>query len=465
MHFARLTPRQLWKAAQGELELKLTRPVYETWVRHVTAVEIDGDTLLLRAPSTFAKEWIESRLSSEIKGTISKINGQPLDLSVLVGQADPNSSTQDPASSVVTAETPSNPPDEQVLLSPPRTDVWRPNRKYTFEHFIVGAGNQLAHAAAQAVAREPGGAFNPLFIHGGVGLGKTHLLHAIAHAILESGRSVVYISSEQFTNDLIQSIRHNRTQEFRDRYRSVDVLLVDDIQFIAGKESTQEEFFHTFDTLHSSGRQVVISADRSPKAISTLAERLKSRFGWGLVADIQPPDLETRQAILIAKARELHLAVPPPIMRFLAGRIHSNIRDLEGALNRISATATLTARPIDADLVAECIADLVPAEVRRPMQPEEIIDLVARHLKVDPVIIRGKSRGGKIVSARQMAMYLLREELGVSLAEIGRLLGGRDHSTVLHACNRVTDNLEKNDRVRRDLAAIRESLRTKSVRI
>ncbi len=215
--------------------MKLTRPVYETWVRHVTAVEIDGDTLLLRAPSTFAKEWIESRLSSEIKGTISKINGHPLDLSVLVGQADPNPSIQDPASSVVTAEPPSKPPDEQSLLSSPRTNVWRPNRKYTFEHFIVGAGNQLAHAAAQAVARDPGGAFNPLFIHGGVGLGKTHLLHAIAHAILESGRSVVYISSEQFTNDLIQSIRHNRTQEFRDRYRSVDVLLVDDIQFIAGQ--------------------------------------------------------------------------------------------------------------------------------------------------------------------------------------------------------------------------------------
>ncbi len=465
MRVARLTPKQLWKAAQGELELKLTRPVYETWVRHVTAVEINDDTLLIRAPSTFAKEWIESRLSSEIRGTISKINGQALDLSVVVGPVEPAPSALESVSSATAAHPPSDPPDKQIVLSPPRSDVWRPNRKYTFEHFVVGAGNQLAHAAAQAVAREPGGSFNPLFIYGGVGLGKTHLLHAVAHAILESGRSVVYISSEQFTNDLIQSIRNNRTQEFRDRYRNVDVLLVDDIQFIAGKESTQEEFFHTFDTLHSSGRQVVISADRSPKTISTLAERLKSRFGWGLVADVQPPDLETRQAILIAKARESRIAVPLPIMRFLAGKIQSNIRDLEGALNRISATATLTARPIDADLVAECISDLVPAESRRPLHPEEIIDMVARHLKVDPVIIRGRSRGGKIVSARQMAMYLLREELGVSLAEIGRLLGGRDHSTVVHACNRVADNLEKNDRLRRDLAAVRESLRTKSVPI
>ncbi len=460
MYVARLTPKQLWQAAQGELELKLTRPVYETWIRHVTAVGLEEGALLVRAPSTFAKEWIEERIGQEIRTTISRISGAPLELVIVVGQGDAAANPMD----TVTDERPAwsepllNEGSAPALSEPPRSKGWYPNPNYTFNRFIVGRGNQLAHAAAQAVAFQPGQAYNPLFIYGGVGLGKTHLLHAIAHGLIGAGRRSVYISSEQFTNDLIRSIRENRTQDFRERYRGVDALMVDDIQFIAGKEATQEEFFHTFNTLHSQGRQIVISSDRSPKAIATLEERLRSRFSWGLIADIQPPDLETRQAILTAKAQGLKLGVAPPVIQFLAQHIQSNIRDLEGALNRIAATAALSGRPISLEMAEESIADIVSTPAQRFLRPEEIIDAVARYYKVEPVVLKGKSRGEKIVLPRQLAMYLLREEIGVSLVAVGKLLGDRDHTTVMHGCKRIAADLMASDQLRRELAAIRDYL-------
>ncbi|MBI2940714.1 MAG: chromosomal replication initiator protein DnaA, partial [Chloroflexi bacterium] len=335
---------------------------------------------------------------------------------------------------------------------------WSPNPRYTFRTFVVGSSNNLVHAAARSVAAEPGRSYNPLFIYGGVGLGKTHLLHAIAHEALQKGLAVRYCSTEQFTNELINAIREHRTEDFRNRYRAMDVLLVDDIQFIAGKESTQEEFFHTFNALHEASRQVVISSDRAPKSIPTLEARLRSRFEWGLIADIQPPDLETRTAILLAKAREARAEVGPEVLGFLAQRIQSNIRELEGALTRVVAFARLTNRPLTVETAASAIADLLTPAQRRYIDARQIVDAVGRYYKVSTDALRGKARDAKIVLPRQVAMYLMREETEASLLHIGRELGNRDHTTVLHGCTKIQTEIEANSQLRREVLAIRDLL-------
>jgi chromosomal replication initiator protein len=333
---------------------------------------------------------------------------------------------------------------------------WKPSPRYTFDAFVVGPSNQLACAAAQAVAARPGEAYNPLFIYGGVGLGKTHLMHAIAHEAISQGRIVTYVSSETFTNELIAGIRERRTEEFRSRYRSADVLLVDDVQFIAGKEATQEEFFHTFNALHTAGRQVVLSSDRPPRAIPTLEDRLRSRFEWGLIADIQAPDLETRTAILQRRVREQGAIVPPEVLTYIAQRIQSNIRELEGSLTRVLAHAELTRRPLNTDLAAIALSDVVSNPVRRYIGSEQVIDAVCRYFKADGRAIRGQGRAREIVVPRQVAMYLLREETGASTLEIGRELGGRDHSTVLHGANKIQREMDADANLRKDVLAIRD---------
>ena len=294
--------------------------------------------------------------------------------------------------------------------------------RYTFETFVVGAGNRLAHAACMAVAEKPARAYNPLFLYGGVGLGKTHLLHAIGNACHMRGLNVLYVSSEEFTNDLINAIRTHTTQAFREKYRSIDVLLIDDIQFIAGKESTQEEFFHTFNTLHGQDKQIIVSSDRPPKALVTLEERLRSRFEWGLAADIQPPDLETRLAILRAKAERMGRFVPDEILETVARRVKSNIRELEGALNRILAFADLSGSPLTPQLVEVALADLLPQ--RQNVPPEKIVELVAREWQTSVEALLGRDRTQKIAEPRQVAMYLLRKETDASLPMIGEVLGG-----------------------------------------
>ncbi len=332
----------------------------------------------------------------------------------------------------------------------------RMNPRYSFESFVVGAGNRLAQAASMAVAESPAKAYNPLFLYGGVGLGKTHLLHAIGNVAQQNGLDVLYVSSEEFTNDLITAIRTHTTQSFRDKYRQTDVLLIDDIQFIAGKESTQEEFFHTFNTLHGQDKQIVISSDRSPKAMSTLEERLRSRFEWGLIADIQPPDYETRLAILGSKAERMGRRIPGEIMEAIAQRMQSNIRELEGALNRLVAHADLRGIPLTKELVDSALVDLLPQ--RRELAPADVIQLVADAfgITVDQILARDRSR--KVALPRQIAMYLLREESQISLPQIGEALGGRDHTTVMYACDKVSDLLEEDDRLRRQVVDIRDQL-------
>ncbi|HEX9057053.1 MAG TPA: chromosomal replication initiator protein DnaA [Ktedonobacterales bacterium] len=334
----------------------------------------------------------------------------------------------------------------------------RLNPRYTFNMFIVGSGNQLAHAASQAVAEAPGQAYNPLFLYGGVGLGKTHLLHAIGHKALAMDLSVLYVSSETFTNEIINAIRYRTTEEFRAKYRSVDVLLVDDIQFIAGKESTEEEFFHTFNSLHEMSKQIVICSDRPPKAIVSLEERLRSRFEWGLIADIQPPDLETRMAILRAKADVVGRSVPDEVIAYLAGQVQSNIRELEGSFNRLLAFSQLQNLPLTVETAKAALANITSDGRQRRVTVAEVLAAVAGYYRISEDDLRGKQRDKHIVVPRQVAMYLMRQETEASLLEIGQALGGRDHSTVLHGCEKIGRGINESTSLRKEVLAIRQQL-------
>lgn len=338
-------------------------------------------------------------------------------------------------------------------LMPPRL-----NPRYTFSTFIVGSSNQLAHAASQAVAEAPGQSYNPLFLYGGVGLGKTHLLHAIGHTAIEHGLAVLYVSSETFTNEIINAIRYRTTEEFRAKYRSVDVLLVDDIQFIAGKESTEEEFFHTFNSLHDTSKQIVICSDRPPKAMISLQERLRSRFEWGLIADIQPPDLETRVAILRTKADTMGRKVPDDVVNYIASRVQSNIRELEGTFNRFFAFAQLQHLPLTIDTAKAALSNLAADGRQRRVTIAEILDAVAEYYRIPKEDLCGKQRDKHIVVPRQIAMFLMRQETEASLLEIGQSLGGRDHSTVLHGCEKIGREVNDNTTLRKEVMAIRQQL-------
>jgi len=334
----------------------------------------------------------------------------------------------------------------------------RLNPRYTFDAFIVGNSNRLAHAASLAVAEAPGESYNPLFLYGGVGLGKTHLLHAIGHQGVHTGLAVLYVSSEQFTNDIVNAIRYRTTDEFRAKYRSVDILLVDDIQFIAGKESTEEEFFHTFNSLHEMSKQIVICSDRPPKAIVSLEERLRSRFEWGLIADIQPPDLETRMAILRVKADILHYRVPDEIIAYIAGRVQTNIRELEGCLNRLMAYQQLHRTDLTMEVARAAMSSLGNDTRESRLNSRQIAQAVAEYYRISMESMCGKQRDKHIVMPRQIAMYLIRQETQDSLLEIGQLFGGRDHSTVLHACEKIDREINVNPMLRREVIAIREQL-------
>lgn len=338
---------------------------------------------------------------------------------------------------------------------------WLLNNRYTFSTFIVGKSNQLAHAASLAVSENPGHIYNPLFFYGGVGLGKTHLLHAIGHVGESAGLHVLYVTSEKFTNEIINAIRFQKTEEFRAKYRQIDILLVDDIQFIAGKESTEEEFFHTFNALYDANRQIVVTSDRPPKAIHSLQDRLRSRFEWGLLADIQPPEYEHRLAILRSKAESLRFAIPASVIEYVARPDCSSVRELEGALNRVIAYATLHDAPLSGNLAAQALAHVYSnTKALSTLTVTEVLEGICRYYNVDPEQLRGKQRDREIVWPRQVAMYLMREETSASLFQIGVELGRRDHTTIMHGWEKVHAEIANNDRVRHEIAAVLESLRT-----
>jgi len=332
------------------------------------------------------------------------------------------------------------------------------NPKYTFDTFVVGSSNRFAHAASLAVAELPSDAYNPLFLYGGVGLGKTHLMHAIGHHIMQHnpGTRIMYITSESFTNQLIDAIARKSNQEFRDRFRTVDVLMVDDIQFIAGKTATQEEFFHTFNELHNAGKQIIICSDRPPKDIATLEERLRSRFEWGLIADIQKPDYETRIAILQKKAQLEHIDVSDEVLHYIAEKIESNIRELEGSLTRVNAMAMLSGSPLTLEVAREALDHILPAAQVKTVTPEGIIKTVTEYYKVTEADIVSQKRNREVARARQVAMYLIRELTQMSTTRIGDMFGGRDHSTVMYACEKIQEMEQKDAALKRELDYLRE---------
>ncbi|MFZ6026796.1 MAG: chromosomal replication initiator protein DnaA [Chloroflexota bacterium] len=434
---------QAWQAALGQLQMEMPKSTFDTWVRDAALVTYEDGVFIIGVQNAYARDWLEGRLTSTIKRLLTGLMNRSIETRFVVWQSADEGETE-PARI------------EEPATLPQTITNFTVNSRYTFENFVVGASNRLAHAAALAVAEKPAYAYNPLFLYGGVGLGKTHLLHAIGAACTQRGQQVLYVSSEEFTNDLINAIRSHTTQAFREKYRQIDVLMVDDIQFIAGKESTQEEFFHTFNTLHGQNKQIVLSSDRPPKALVTLEERLRSRFEWGLAADIQPPDFETRLAILRSKAERSRSRMPDDMLEMIARRVQSNIRELEGALTRVMAFADLSGLPLTPKLVDSALADLLPQH--QELQPDNVLRTVADVFGVAVERILSRERSQEVALPRQVVMYLLREEAQYSLPQIGETIGGRDHTTVMYACEKVADMLERDDRLRRQVIKVREQM-------
>ncbi len=459
-----MNARDIWHATLGELQLQMTKATFDTWVRPTRAVSYEDGSMTVGVHSSYAKEWLENRLDTTIRRTVAGILGQSTEVHYVIESKTPRTPSDPPE--LDRADVLDAPQEErmsavdQTTLAKARAELaersYTPlNPKYTFETFIVGNSNRFSHAAALAVAKNPGGSYNPLFLYGGTGLGKTHLLHAVGQTQSVRQKRVCYVSSETFTNDLINAIRNQNTSEFRRVYREVDVLLIDDIQFIAGKESTQEEFFHTFNHLHSANKQIVISSDRHPRAIPTLEDRVRSRFEGGMITDIQPPDFETRIAILRVKAEGQNIQVQPEVIDFIAHKVQSNIRELEGALTRVIAYSRLMNQPISIELATSVLQDILR---HQPITVDQVLGAVAAYYNLELADLTGRSRNKEVVVPRQMAMYLLREETGASLPQIGDLLGGRDHTTVMYAHDKMTDLIEQDDQRRREALSIKERL-------
>jgi chromosomal replication initiator protein len=475
----------IWAATTEGLGEDALSPQQRAWMRLTRPLAIVEDTAVLAAPNQFAKEAFDSRLRPVITQALSERIGRPVTVAVTVRPADDEPAVADTAPRAAVTEPPSAPGGTTAGaygIDPGRrygtgdsgpfgtgplgeatrvidlsgrgtgrddrrgagqSEPARLNPKYVFETFVIGSSNRFAHAAAVAVAEAPAKAYNPLFVYGGSGLGKTHLLHAIGHYAQSIGtaRTVRYVSTEEFTNDFINSLRDDKTQAFQRRYRDVDILLVDDIQFLENRERTQEEFFHTFNTLHNANKQIVISSDRSPKQLSTLEDRLRTRFEWGLLTDIQPPDLETRIAILRKKAAQEKLNAPSDVLEFIASKIQSNIRELEGALIRVTAFASLNRQPVDMGLAEIVLKDLIPAGGGPEITAAQIMGATADYFGLSLDDLRSQSRSRVLVNARQVAMYLCRELTDLSLPKIGQEFGGRDHTTVMHADRKIRQQM------------------------
>jgi chromosomal replication initiator protein len=488
-----LQAKQIWQTVLGDLQVRLSKNAFENWLRPTALVGIEDNTATIAAPNTFGATTLETRYAGQIQQVLSEIMGRPVQVRFVVGGETDDAREPQPARgerSGKSAEMMRAASTRNGDLTPPgkarqsgqirESDRTREkdaaarsqqlelaatthhglNPRYVYESYVVGKSNMFAHAASLAVAEHPGEQYNPFYVYGGVGLGKTHLLHAIGHRALQLNPDlrVVYVSSEKFTNDLIDAIRGQRMEEFRARYRTIDLLMIDDIQFIGGKDSTQEEFFHTFNTLYQSGRQLVISSDRTPSAIAGLEDRLRSRFEGGLTADVQPPDYEMRTAILRTKAEELGARVPDDVVEYIAQRDKSNTRELEGALNRVIAYSRLGNRPISLSLALEALASGSAGARRGDLSAEQIIEAVARVFHVDVQAMSGRGRSKEIVLPRQIAMYLMREETHASLVDIGRALGGRDHTTVIHGIEKIEAQLQDDPALRSQVMSIREDL-------
>jgi chromosomal replication initiator protein len=436
---------QAWQATLGQLQMEIPKATFDTWIKGTELIKHQQNTFTISAQNAYARDWLENRLTTTAEKMLTGIMDAPQAISFIIRSADES------LPKIETKKTSLSFSTKQI-----KTTGFLFNSRYTFDNFVVGPNNRLPHAASQAVAESPAHAYNPLFLYGGVGLGKTHLLQAIGNEAAKRDLNVLYVSSEEFTNDLINAIRRRDTVSFRERYRSIDILLIDDIQFIAGKEATQEEFFHTFNTLHGQNKQIVISSDRSPKSLVTLEERLRSRFEWGLIVDIQPPELETRIAILRTKAERACRNVPDEILENIAHQIQSNVRELEGALTRVLAYSDLSGKPLTMELTIIALTDFLPAP--SSVEPDTILDIVADTFNLTQEELLSRNRSKRIALPRQIAMYLLRNMVNASFPQIGKTMGGRDHTTVLYACEKVADLIERDDLFRRQVFQIRDQL-------
>lgn len=430
----------IWNRTLELLKGEMTEISFNTWILTIEPMSMDSNTITLGVPADFQKGILESRYSYLIKNALRQLTHKDYNIYF-------STPSQTPAKPAVQEY---NEDSSGSFLNP----------KYTFDTFVIGNGNRFAHAASLAVSEAPAKAYNPLFLYGGVGLGKTHLMHAIGHFVLSQNPSlkVLYVSSEKFTNELINAIRDDKNEEFRYKYRNIDLLLIDDIQFIGGKERTQEEFFHTFNALYEANKQIIISSDKPPKDITTLEERLRSRFEWGLIADIAPPDLETRIAILRKKAQLENLDVPDDVMVFIADKVASNIRELEGAMNRVIAYSTLTENKINVDMAIEALKDMFNNSKAVVINSKTIQEAVSRyfHLKTDE--LKSKRRSRDVSFPRQIAMYLCREMTDMSLPKVGDEFGGRDHTTVIHACEKINQDMANSAELRRTIEDIKKNI-------
>ena len=442
---------ELWDSLLSRLRVEVGEQIFNAWFSPISPISVSEDTFTVGVPSEFFKEWIRDRYSSVLVENLSKVAGKKLAIDfVITPVEEPKAAQKQPGERFhqkekkgwfrsVFPKQNGDAPLKETRLNP----------EYTFNNFVVGPNNRFAHAAAMATAESPARAYNPLFIYGGVGLGKTHLMHAMGNELLHKSpkTTVLYISSEEFTNQLIKAIQTRSTPDFRERYRKVDVLLIDDIHFIAGKDSTQEEFFHTFNSLYDAHKQIVLSSDRSPKEIRTLEERLISRFAWGLITDMQPPDFETRTAILRKKSEKETVRLPDELFTFLAGKIKTNIRELEGALIRVIAYAELMNKEITVDLAKEVLKGMI-IEGEKKIGVELIQKKVAQYFNINLLDMKARKRTKTVVYPRQVAMYLSRDLTDLSLPEIGGSFGGRDHTTVMHACDKIEKGCKSDEKVR-----------------
>lgn len=462
-----MTDTALWSAVIGELEVSISKAHFETWLRNTKLQSINEQVAVITVPNIFIREWVEKRYKGDFLASFKKHVHTLEDIEFLIdgaaadGQTVPVVESIEEPTAAIQEDTPETPFPQATPSKTVATGV--PNNIRTnqvFETFVEGNNSRLASAVSRAVAKSPGTLYNPLFIYGGVGLGKTHLLHAIANQVLKDDpkKRVLYVSSEKFTNDYIASISNRKTNDFKNTYRTLDLLLVDDIQFIANKEGSQEEFFNTFNTLHQSNRQIVIAADRVPKAIPGLEERLSSRFGWGMVVDVQPPNFETRLAILQSKCEEKRVEMPLDALEYIARQVQSNIRELEGALNRAIVHCQMTHVPFSLASTQAALSGLIVPNTRKTYSVDTVFSLIAEHFAITTIDLIGKKRNKELVYPRHVAMYILKEDLDMSYPQIGRELGGRDHTTIMHGYNKVCGEIGEDTKLQHDVSKIKDRL-------